>query len=84
MSNVEVVEVEISVPKGVIGFLKGFGVDVKKYLEDLVLHCFGADLTAFRGDPTVFIDWARLMEKYKIREIPFLTDNYPAIKEEDC
>jgi len=76
----ETVTVSIEVPKGVIDFLKTFGVDTKRYLEDVVLHCFGADLTAFRGDPTVFIDWARLMEKHRFREIPLLAD-YPAIKE---
>ena len=77
MDEQESVVVRVRVPKGVVDFLREFAkVDVQEWLEDSLLHQFGADLNAFYGDSSVFMDLEALIEKFRLREVPILADGY--------
>ncbi len=68
------VKVEVEAPDGIVDFLKAFNINVKEYLEEAAQTQFGCDWGAFEGDPSIFIDVNKLIEKYELDYTPPLKD----------
>ena len=71
-SKVEFVKVEVSVPKGIIDFLKEVGVNLDEWLGYTVIDSFRADFDVFQSSADIFLDIEGLVEKHQLRNIPEL------------
>jgi len=61
MSNLKTVEVTVKLPKAIVDFLEGMGIDVEEYIIYNVVGCVHADL-----DDMAFAR-RRLAEKYDMK-----------------
>jgi len=71
-NKVECMRVEVSVPKGIIDFLKEVGVNLDEWLGYTVIDSFRADFDVFQSSADIFLDIEGLVEKHQLRNIPEL------------
>ena len=71
-------KVELEVPDGMVRFLKEVcqysDVELHTYLEEALQEAFGSNWGAFIGDPRVFMDLSKIIEKYDLKSTVTLKD----------